>query len=183
MSKRKFSKSQIAAKRKAKQAKIIDNAVNGKGKLDQIHDWAKLSDKEKRLKVKARQILTTQAHPEIRNRRVGCKYAGWLRISIANRDPEWRLNHMQFFGDWCTNDMLDEILPDMAREDTTLRKFEIDLELVDIVGNEYKTEPFKIYNPKNIDDLERQIKEHCSMVANDEGYMFDLDNCYAEIRA
>lgn len=181
--KRKISKQTAHLKRIARATRHDQNLATSKNKLADILDLASLPEKERKLRLLGRQMLKQNAHPEITNKRIGCRYAGWLQISIANRDPEYRLRKMEFYGDWCTSDMLDEILPDMTGEDTQKRTFYVDLNLIDILGNEYEADTFKILNPKNMDDLEQQIKTHVAEIALDEDCCFNLDECYAEIRA
>lgn len=183
MKKRKIPKATAHLKRIARANLAEKNRDTCKNKLADILDLASLSEKERKLRLLGREMLIKNSHPEITNKRVGCKYAGWLQISLANRTPEYRLERMQFYGDWCTSDMLDEILPDLAGEDSKARRFYVDLRLFDVLGNEYDTDTLTIKNPKNMDDLEKQVKEHCRQIVFDENFMFDLDSSYAEIRA
>ena len=131
--------------------------------------------------LNAKEAIRTNAHPAVRNKRIGCKYEGWMTISLANRPAEWRAKKLEFYGDWAAEKQLNEILPEINDETNSSRKFEIDCYMTAIDGSEFKAETHKIFNPKNLDDLDAKVKAYISEVVNLN--LFDLDKCYAEIRA
>ena len=131
--------------------------------------------------LNAKEAIRTNAHPTVRNKRIGCKYEGWMTISLANRPAEWRAQKLEFYGDWAAEKQLNEILPEIHEESNSNRKFEIDCYMTAIDGSEFKAETHKIFNPKNLDDLDAKVKAYISEVVDLN--LFDLDKCYAEIRA
>ena len=55
--------------------------------------------------------------------------------------------------------------------------------MTDIAGNEYEIDTQKIYNPKSMVDLQLQVASLVRSIAEQDGYLFDFDKSYVEIRA
>lgn len=177
MKRPKLSKKAMSQKRQARLENAQNHAaVTGKNIFFPEHKKAKV-----RAFLNAKAAIRSNAHPEIRNKRIGCKYEGWMTISLANRPAEWRAQKLEFFGDWADEKRLNEILPEIHDEENTRRKFEIDCYMTAIDGSEFQTETHRIFNPKNLDDLDAKVKAYISEVVNLN--LFNLDECYAEIRA
>ena len=157
-------------------------AMRNQGKVSRSVPLTALTPQQVALKIRAKQIIKQNSFPAIRDQREGCEFAGWMEISIAARPPEWRVNRMKFFGDWCGEENLSKILPD-AVKDTKERMYQIELRLFGILGEEYEVETLIVKNPKNIDELEERAKQYCASYAFDSGLLFDMDECYFEVRA
>ena len=59
----------------------------------------------------------------------------------------------------------------------------VDFFMTDIAGNEYEIDTQKIYNPKSMVDLQLQVASLVRSIAEQDGYLFDFDKSYVEIRA
>jgi len=151
------------------------------GKVSRNAPLMTLTPEQVALKVRAISIINRNSFPEIRDHREGCEFAGWMEISIAARPPEWRVSRMKFFGDWCGEENLSKILPN-ATKDAKERVYQIDLRLFGIQDEEYEVDTLIVKNPKNIDELEDQAKQHCASYAFDKDLLFNLDKCYFEVR-
>ena len=162
-------------------SKKLEN-MRRQGKVSRSVPLTALTPQQMAIRVKAKKIIKQNSFPAIRDQREGCEFAGWMEISMASRPPEWRVNRMKFFGDWCGEKNLDKILPDIVK-DTKERVYQIDLRLFGIQGEEYEVETLIVRNPKNMDDLEFQAKQHCASYAFDEDLLLDMDQCYFEVRA
>ena len=157
-------------------------AMRNQGKANRSVPLTALTPSQVALKIRAKQIIKRNSFPAIRDQREGCEFAGWMEISMASHPPEWRVNRMKFFGDWCGEKNLDKILPDIVK-DTKERVYQIDLRLFGIQGEEYEVETLIVKNPKNMDELEFGAKQYCASYAFDEDLLLDLDKCYFEVRA
>ena len=156
--------------------------LRNQGKVSRSVPLTALTPSQVALKIRAKQIIKQNSFPTIRDQREGCEFAGWMEISMASRPAEWRVNRMKFFGDWCGEKNLDKILPDIVK-DTKERSYQIDLRLFGIQGEEYEVDTLILMNPKNIDELEFGAKQYCASYAFDSGLLFDMDECYFEVRA
>ena len=156
--------------------------LRNQGKVSRSVPLTALTPDQVALKIKAKQIIKQNSFPEVRDRREGCQFAGWMEISMASRPPEWRVNRMKFFGDWCGEKNLDKILPDIVK-DTKERVYQIDLRLFGIQDEEYEVDTLIVKNPKNMDDLENRAKQHCALYAFNEDLLLHSDECYFEVRA
>ena len=156
--------------------------MRNQGKVSRSVPLTALTPAQVALKIKAKQIIKRNSFPAIRDQREGCEFAGWMEISMASRPAEWRVNRMKFFGDWCGEKNLDKILPDIVK-DTKERVYHIDLRLFGILGEEYEVDTLVVKNPKNMDELENRAKQYCALYAFDSGLLFDMDECYFEVRA
>lgn len=152
------------------------------GKVSRNAPSMTLTPEQVALKVRAIKIINRNSFPEIRDHREGCEFAGWMEISMAARPPEWRVNRMRFYGDWCGEKNLDKILPDIVK-DTKERVYQIDLRLFGIQGEEYEVDTLIVKNPKNMDDLEERAKQYCALYAFNEDLLLHSDECYFEVRA
>ena len=152
------------------------------GKVSRNAPSMTLTPEQVALKVRAITIINRNSFPEIRDHREGCEFAGWMEISMAARPPEWRVNRMRFYGDWCGEKNLDMILPDIVK-DTKERVYQIDLRLFGILGEEYEVDTLIVKNPKNIDELEERAKQYCALYAFNEDLLLHSDECYFEVRA
>lgn len=152
------------------------------GKVSRSVPLTALTPAQVALKIRAKQIIKRNSFPEVRDHREGCEFAGWMEISIAARPPEWRVSRMKFFGDWCGEENLSKILPDIVK-DTKERVYQIDLRLFGIQGEEYEVDTLIVKNPKNMDELENRAKQYCASYAFDKDLLLHLDECYFEVRA
>ena len=155
--------------------------LRNQGKANRSVPLTALTPAQVALKIRAKQIIKQNSFPDIKDHREGCEFAGWMEISMASRPAEWRVNRMRFYGDWCGEKNLDKILPEIHDESNSNRKFEIDCYMTAIDGSEFQAETHKIFNPKNLDDLNAKVKAYISEVVDLN--LFNLDECYAEIRA
>ena len=121
--------------------------MRNQGKVSRSVPLMALTPEQVALKVRAITIINRNSFPDVRDHREGCEFAGWMEISIAARPPEWRVNRMKFFGDWCGEKNLDKILPDIVK-DTKERVYHIDLRLFGILGEEYEVDTLVVKNPK-----------------------------------
>ena len=185
MTKRKISKSTAAAKRKSRLKTHKAQAI-----MD-VYEMAVMTPEQREFEIELQRVSqyvkTHHAHPGVLNKRVGCKYRGWVKISACGRKGnEYMLNRikaMQFYGDWCPSTKLDEIIPDEFVDDGVKRCYHVDFFMTDIAGNEYEIDTQKIYNPKSMVDLQLQIASLVRSIAEQDGYLFDFDKSYVEIRA
>ena len=159
----------------------LENMRN-QGKVSRSVPLTALTPAQVALKIRAKQIIKQNSFPAIRDQREGCEFAGWMEISMAARPPEWRVNRMKFYGDWCGEKNLDMILPDIVK-DTKERMYQIDLRLFGIQGEEYEVDTLILINPKNIDELEFGAKQYCALYAFNEDLLLHSDECYFEVRA
>lgn len=185
MTKRKISKSTAAAKRKSRLKTHKAQAI-----MD-VYEMAAMTPDQRAFEDElirvSRYVKTHHAHTDVLNKRVGCKYRGWVKISACRRKGnEYMLNRikaMQFYGDWCPSTKLDEIIPDEFIDDGVKRCYHIDFFMTDIAGTEYEIDTQKIYNPKSMTDLQLQVASLVRSIAEQDGYLFDFDKSYVEIRA
>lgn len=184
MTKRKISKSTAAAKRKSRL-----KTHKAQGIMD-VYKMAVMTPEQRAFEFElnrvSQYVKTHHAHPDVLKKRVGCKYRGWVKISACGRKGnEYMLNRikaMRFYGDWCPSTKLDEIIPDEFEFDTK-RCYHIDFFMTDIAGTEYEIDTQKIYNPKSMTDLQLQVASLVRSIAEQDGYLFDFDKSYVEIRA
>jgi len=108
--------------------------LRNQGKVSRSVPLTALTPEQVALKIRAKQIIKQNSFPAIRDQREDCEFAGWMEISMAARPPEWRVNRMRFYGDWCGEKNLDKILPEIQDEANTHRKFEIDCYMTAIDG-------------------------------------------------
>ena len=134
------------------------------------------------LQILGARAVKLNSFPHINPKYEGLKYGGWMEISMANRPPQWRLKRMKFYGEWCSEKSLDDILPDVKNE-TRDRAYAITPRMFDKAGDEYDVSTYYCINPENMDDLELQVRQYCKHVAEQSGFDFDLDECFFEVRA
>lgn len=185
MKKRKLSKATIQAKR------ITRFNSHKAYEVSNLYHLATLSPEQRAFEIELQRlsqyVKTHHVHPDVKNKRVGCKYAGWIKIAVCNRKGNDhalnRIRMMQFYGDWCPTAKFDEIIPDDFVDDSVRRIFYLDFFMWDIVGNAYDIPKQTIFNPKGMTDLQNQVSALVREVSEQEGFLFDLDKCYVEIRA
>ena len=185
MTNRRISKATAAAKRKSRQHR------QAASKIVDILEMAAMTPEQRAFEDElirvSQYVKTHHAHPGVLNKRVGCKYRGWVKISACGRKGnEYMINRikaMQFYGDWCPSTKLDEIIPDEFVDDCIKRCYHIDFFMRDIAGTEYEIDTQKIYNPKSMVDLQLQVASLVRSIAEQDGYLFDFDKSYVEIRA
>lgn len=170
--------------KQAMRQKRIAKLKQPPGKVSEILREAAMSPLEREMYEVGKEVQVNNAHPDINPKRVGCRYGGWARISVCNRPGRQveRIRAMHFFGDWCPSEKFDEILPDEVKDDKT-RTYYIDFFMFDITGAEYDIPTQIVRNPKNMTDLQLRARDALQAVTMTEGFLFDFDKSYAEIRA
>lgn len=174
-------------KKTTKQAMMLKRIAKLKqppGKLSEILREAAMSPEERERYLVGKEVQVANAYPDINTKRIGCRYGGWMRISACNRPGRTieRIRAMQFYGDWCPSEKFDEILPDEVKDDKT-RTYYIDFFMFDITGVDYDIPTQVVRNPKNLADLQDRARDTIQAVTMADGFLFDFDKSYVELRA
>ena len=168
--------------------------MRNQGKVSRSVPLTALTPQQVALKIRAKQIIKQNSFPAIRDQREGCEFAGYMKMSLGQRDTvEDAIYHTTYAGDWAyysTTILGREYTKSIKRlgikkGDPVERNFRITIHLVDYDNPKNKAvETFTHDKPLDAFEMAKLLyKLATDMAAQYPDVKVDYSLSYAVVRA